>query len=154
MTRFPLFNSPFLLGFDEFERTLDRVTRAASDGYPPYNIEQLKEDGLRITVAVAGFNVNELGVSIQDNELVIQGEHKEEEEDRVFHHRGIATRRFERRFVLADGIEVVDASFDNGLLHIDLVRPSVENQARKINIRENRSTSGETIDVHTEQADA
>ena len=156
MTRFPLFNSPFLLGFDEYERTLDRVTKTASDGYPPYNIEQLKEDGLRITVAVAGFDVNELGVSIEDNELDIQGEHKEEEEEenRVFHHRGIATRRFERRFVLADGIEVVDASFDNGLLHIDLVRPSVENQTRRINIRENRSTSGETINVHTEQAGA
>ncbi|MGB1547293.1 MAG: Hsp20 family protein [Alphaproteobacteria bacterium] len=154
MTHFPLFNSPFLLGFDEFERTLDRVTKAASDGYPPYNIEQLKEDGLRITLAVAGFSVNELNVAIEENQLVIQGEHREDEEDRVFLHRGIATRKFERRFVLADGIEVVDSSFDNGLLHIDLVRPSVKNQVRRINIRENRSTPSETIDVHTEQADA
>ncbi|MCE2509687.1 MAG: Hsp20 family protein [Alphaproteobacteria bacterium] len=152
MTRFPLFNSPFLLGFDEFERTLDRVTKAANDGYPPYNIEQLKEDGLRITLAVAGFDVNELNVLIEDNELVIQGEHKEE--DRVFLHRGIATRKFERRFVLADGIEVVDSSFDNGLLHIDLVRPSVRNQVRKIDIRENRSTTGEAVDVRTERTEA
>ena len=121
MTRFPLFNSPFLLGFDEFERTLDRVTKTASDGYPPYNIEQLKEDGLRITVAVAGFDVNELGVSIEDNELVIQGEHKEEEEEenRVFHHRGIATRRFERRFVLTDALRC----------RVRMARQAVERQA-------------------------
>jgi len=153
MTRFPLFNSPFLLGFDEFERTLDRVTKAANDGYPPYNIEQIEEGGIRITVAVAGFDVSELSVSIEDNELLIRSEHKEEKGDRVFHHRGIATRKFERRFVLADGIEVVDASFDNGLLHIDLVRPNVENRIRKINIRENLSTPSEAINVHAKQAD-
>ena len=80
MTRFPLFNSPFLLGFDEFERTLDRVTKAANDGYPPYNIEQIEEGGIRITVAVAGFDVSELSVSIEDNELLIRSEHKEEKE--------------------------------------------------------------------------
>jgi len=152
MTRFSLFDSPFLLGFDQFERTLDRATKAANEGYPPYNIEQLEDGGLRITLAVAGFDASHLNVAIEGNELVIEGGQKEEEENRKFHYRGIATRKFQRRFVLAEGIEVTDASYDNGLLHIDLVRPSVDEPVRKITIRENRTPP--TIDVQSEKVNA
>ena len=106
MTRLSLFNSPLLLGFDQFERTLDRVTKATSDGYPPYNVEQLGENALRITLAVAGFTMDDLSVQIEDNQLVIRGKQAEEKE-RVYLHRGIAARQFQRSFVLADGIEVV-----------------------------------------------
>ncbi len=154
MTRFPLFNSPFLLGFDQFERTLDRVTKTANDGYPPYNIEQLEDDGLRITLAVAGFDVKDLGATIEDNELVIAGEQKDADTARAFHHQGIATRKFQRRFVLADGIEVTDAAYENGLLHIDLVRPNVESRTRTISIRKDRTAPPQTVNLQTETATA
>ncbi|PCJ56669.1 MAG: heat-shock protein Hsp20 [Rhodospirillaceae bacterium] len=154
MTRFSLFNSPFLLGFDQFERTLDRVTKAANDGYPPYNIEQLEDGGLRITLAVAGFGVKDLSTAIEDNELVIAGEQKDADTARAFHHQGIATRKFQRRFVLAEGIEVTDASYDNGLLHIDLVRPNVESRTRRISIREDRTAPPQTVNLRTETATA
>ncbi len=135
MTRLSLFNHPLLLGFDQFERTLDRVSKASAEGYPPYNIEQIGDNGLRITLAVAGFSLDELAIELEDNQLTVRGQRSEESPDRVFLHRGIATRRFQRSFVLADGIEVTGATLDSGLLHIDLVRPPAETRTRTIAIK-------------------
>jgi HSP20 family molecular chaperone IbpA len=134
MSRLTLFNSPLLLGFDHFEEALERVSKAAADGYPPYNIEQIGEDGLRITLAVAGFSEGELSIQLEDNQLVIRGKQAEEEGERVYLHRGIAARQFQRSFVLADGIEVVRAYLDNGLLHVELSRPPAANRVRTVKI--------------------
>ena len=122
MSRLSMFNSPLLLGFDHFERALDRVSKISSDGYPPYNIEQLGENALRITLAVAGFTMEDLSITVEDNQLVVRGKQADDTE-RVYLHRGIAARQFQRSFVLAEGIEVSGARLDNGLLHIDLSRP-------------------------------
>jgi HSP20 family molecular chaperone IbpA len=140
MSRLSLFNSPLLLGFDHFERALDRVSKASSDGYPPYNIEQLGDSALRITLAVAGFAMSDLSITIEDNQLVIRGKQVDDSQ-RVYLHRGIAARQFQRSFVLAEGIEVNGAWLDNGLLHVDLVRPAVESRIRTIQIH-NGATSG------------
>ncbi|MBM3502405.1 MAG: Hsp20 family protein [Alphaproteobacteria bacterium] len=140
MARLTLFNSPMLLGFDEIERTLDRLTKSATDGYPPYNIEQLDDDRMRITLAVAGFAGDDLSVVVEDNQLIIRGKQKDEESERVFLHRGIAARHFQRAFVVADGIEVVGASLDNGLLHVDLVRPKAQSTVRSIPIKTGEGT--------------
>ena len=134
MSRLSLFNSPLLLGFDHFERALDRVSKSASDGYPPYNIEQLGDNELRITLAVAGFTMDDLKITIEDNQLVLRGK-QADDSNRVYLHRGIAARQFQRSFVLAEGIEVRGAWLDNGLLHIDLVRPTVETRVRTVEIR-------------------
>jgi HSP20 family molecular chaperone IbpA len=134
MTRLSLFNNPLLLGFDQFERTLDRIAKSSAEGYPPYNIEQIGENGLRITLAVAGFSTVDLSVQIEDNQLVVRGKQAEEDGTRVYLHRGIAARQFQRSFVLADGIEVAGASLDNGLLSIDLTRPPLESRVRKVEI--------------------
>jgi len=134
MSRLTVFNSPLLLGFDHFERVLDRVTKAQGAGYPPYNVEQTGEQSLRLTLAVAGFSLDDLHVLVEDNQLIVRGKQKDESE-RVYLHRGIAARQFQRAFVLAEGIEVQNAWLDNGLLHIDLVRPQPESRARKIEIR-------------------
>lgn len=136
MTRLSLFNSPLLLGFDHFERVLDRVAKMPAEGYPPYNIEQTGENRLRITLAVAGFTENDLSIQIEGNQLVIRGKQQEDgDADRVFIHRGIATRQFQRSFVLADGIEVESAELDNGLLYVDLLRPLTEERVRTVEIR-------------------
>lgn len=145
MSRAPLFNSPLMLGFEQFERTLDRISKAASDGYPPYNVEQTGENRLRITLAVAGFTPENLSVRIEDQQLVIRGKQAEEGE-RVFLHRGIAARQFQRSFVLAEGIEVVDATLDNGLLHIDLMQPIVEPEVKTITIRSANGSGPKTIE--------
>lgn len=134
MARLSLFNSPFLLGFDDLERALDRVSKSSSDGYPPYNIERVCEDDIRISLAVAGFARDQLSVSIEDTQLVIRGR-QVDDPDREFLHRGIAARQFQRSFVLAEGIEVVGAELDNGLLHVNIKRPVVETQTRTIEIR-------------------
>jgi HSP20 family molecular chaperone IbpA len=134
-TRLSLFNSPLLLGFDHFERTLDRVSKSSSDGYPPYNIEQIGEDRLRITVAVAGFNGDDLSVQTEDNQLIIRGRQQEEDSGRTYLHRGIAARQFQRSFVLAEGIEVTGAWIDNGLLHVDLKRPPAETRIKTVEIK-------------------
>lgn len=148
MTRMSLFNSPLLLGFDQVERVLDRVAKSANDGYPPYNIEQTGEQALRITLAVAGFGEGDLSVTVEENQLVIRGRRNEDTSDRIFLHRGIATRQFHRAFVLAEGIEVDDAQLDNGLLHIDLSRPVTETLVKSIPIRgkatESQSVLGQT----------
>ena len=133
MSRVSLFDSPLLLGFDHFERVLDRVSKNSGDGYPPYNVEQLSENRLRITLAVAGFAEEDLSVQIEDNQLVIRGKQSDETE-RVYLHRGIAARQFQRSFVLAEGIEVTSASLDNGLLHIELERPLAQPKVKKIDI--------------------
>jgi HSP20 family molecular chaperone IbpA len=138
MSRLTLFNSPLLLGFDQFERALDRVSKAASDGYPPYNVEQTGENALRITLAVAGFSADSLSVQVEDRQLVVRGKQTDDRE-RVYLHHGIAARQFQRSFVLADGIEVSGAALDNGLLHIDLVRHVPEGQVKTIAIATPRS---------------
>ena len=134
MSRLSLFNSPFLLGFDDLERALDRVSKSSSDGYPPYNIERVGENDIRISLAVAGFAKDQLSVSIEDTQLVIRGR-QIDDPDREFLHRGIATRQFQRSFVLAEGIEITGAELDNGLLHVNVKRPVVETQTRTIEIR-------------------
>jgi HSP20 family molecular chaperone IbpA len=151
MSRLSLFNSPFLLGFDQIERALDTVTKAAGDGYPPYNIEQTGDHALRITLAVAGFRDDDLSVTIEDNQLVVRGKQPDDAQDRVFLHRGIAARQFQRRFVLAEGIEVLGAQSENGLLHVDLHRPEPEVRTRKVEIR-SRSHAARVVTTDTESA--
>jgi len=135
MSRLSAFNSPLLLGFDHLERLVDSVAKASSDGYPPYNVEQIGETGLRITVAVAGFRRADLELQVEENQLLVAGRQPEEEGERIFLHRGIAGRQFQRRFLLAEGLEVATATLENGLLHIDLVRPAPEARVRMIDIQ-------------------
>jgi len=149
MTRVSVFNSPLLLGFDHFERVLDRVSKTSAEGYPPYNIEQVGQDRLRITLAVAGFSSEDLSVGVEDNQLVIRGRQAEDDSGRTFIYRGIAARQFQRSFVLAEGIEVDSANLDNGLLHIDLRRPLPESRVRSIPIGTTGAKSGKAIDLDT-----
>ncbi len=150
MSRMSLLNSPLLLGFEQFERTLDRVAKASSDGYPPYNIEQIGPDGLRITLAVAGFRIDELSVQVEDNQLTVRGR-QIDDKDRVYLHRGIAARQFQRSFILADGIEVSGANLDNGLLSVDLRRPLPANKVRTIDItRPAGKARTKSIDVESD----
>ena len=136
MTRASLFDHPFLLGFEDLERMLERMGRSAAEGYPPYNVLKRGESGLRITLAVAGFEAEDLSVALEDRELKIEGRQSgAPEEQTVFLHRGIAARSFKRSFVLADGLEVEAATLENGLLHIDLVRPKPTIEARTIKIK-------------------
>ncbi|AXS39141.1 Hsp20 family protein [Breoghania sp. L-A4] len=140
MSRLSAFSSPLLLGFDDIERVLDRVSKAANDGYPPYNIERLpRADGvtgemLRITLAVAGFTRDQLDVSAEENQLVIRGCQSDDNGERQYLHRGIAARQFQRAFVLAEGIEILGADLKDGLLSIDLARPEPARIVRKIDI--------------------
>lgn len=139
MTRVSAFSSPLLLGFDEVERALDRLSKATGDGYPPYNIERLPKsekrgEMLRITLAVAGFAEDELEITVEENELVIRGRQKDEEA-RTYLHRGIAARQFQKTFVLAEGIEVQGAQLKDGLLSIDLARPLAERVVRRVEIK-------------------
>jgi HSP20 family molecular chaperone IbpA len=138
MTRIPTLNSPFLLGFDDIERALDRVTRSASDGYPPYNIErmartQTEPERLRITLAVAGFTRDQLDITLEERQLMIRGRQVDDKE-RAYLHRGIAARQFQKAFLLAEGMQVLGADLDNGLLCIDLARPEPERIIQKIDI--------------------
>ena len=153
MSRLSLFNSPFLLGFDDLERALDRVSKSSSDGYPPYNIERVGENDIRITLAVAGFARDQLSVSIEDTQLVIRGR-QIDDPGREFLHRGIAARQFQRSFVLAEGIEIVGAELDNGLLHVNVKRPVVETQTRTIEIKTTSSQQRpdlRAIDIEPEE---
>jgi HSP20 family molecular chaperone IbpA len=131
-------NSPFLLGFDEIERAIERVTRPAADGYPPYNIERIAKtdnqaERLRITLAVAGFLREQLQVTVEEGQLVIRGR-QQEDKDRHYLHRGIAARQFQRVFLLAEGMQVAGADLQNGLLSVDLIRPEPERVVKKIDI--------------------
>ena len=134
MSRVSMFNSPLLLGFDQLERTLDRLAKSA-EGYPPYNIERIGENGLRITLAVAGFTLDQLEVTVEEKELVIRGR-QQDDKSRQYLHRGIAARQFQRTFVLADGMEVLGADLRNGLLSIDLARPEPTRAIRTVSIKE------------------
>src|SRR5512134_3293689 len=141
MTRMSLLSNPLLLGCDEIERLIDRAGKGAGDGYPPYNIERVAEQGdrseaevLRITLAVAGFAREDLEITLEDKQLSIRGKQREDK-SREYLYRGIAARQFQRTFVLADGIEVKSAELDNGLLSIDLVRREPQRLVRKIDIR-------------------
>lgn len=136
MSRVSLFSSPFLVGFDNLEERLDRLTKAA-DGYPPYNIERIVSadapERFVITIAVAGFAASDLDVVTEDNQLVVRGRQAETGE-RQFLHRGIAARQFQRSFLLADGMQVTGARLKDGMLAVDIVKPRPESRARRIDI--------------------
>ncbi len=134
MTKLTLGAHPFLLGFDELERLVERTVKAGNDGYPPYNIEQVSDDAFRITLAVAGFAEADLSITVEDKSLVVRGRQGEEDGARVFLHRGIAARQFQRSFVLADGVEVAGATMENGLLHVDLKRAKQDSVVQTIKI--------------------
>jgi len=150
MTRLSLVNSPFLLGFENVERTLDRIAKTAGEGYPPYNIEQIGQNRLRITLAVAGFGREDLAIEVENNQLTIRGK-QQEETGKVYLHRGIAARQFQRSFVLVEGIEVIGASLDNGLLNVELERPEPKNRVRTIEIaaQGKRAEADTTVAVET-----
>ena len=135
MTKTALGSHPFLLGFEQLERLVERTAKSDQAGYPPYNIEQTGETAYRVTLAVAGFGMDDLSITLEDNQLVIRGRASDEVADRVFLHRGIAARQFQRTFVLADGVEVSGARMENGLLHVDLKRAVPESVVRNIEIR-------------------
>jgi HSP20 family molecular chaperone IbpA len=135
MNRTLLFDSPFLLGFDHTRALIERAAKAAGEGYPPYNVEELGEGRVRITLAVAGFSAAQLDVTLEDNQLNVVGKREGGEAERAYLHRGIAARGFVRSFVLADGMEVEGASLEHGLLHIDLFRPEPEKKVKQIPIR-------------------
>jgi HSP20 family molecular chaperone IbpA len=155
-----MFTSPLFLGFDHLEQMLERASKTSSDGYPPYNIEQISQTGLRITLAVAGFTMDDLQITQEDNQLVIRGRQADDSQGRIFLHRGIAARQFQRSFVLAEGIEVRGAWLDNGLLHIDLAKPQPEVRVKNIPItratagsvlRPNGADAGTVVESKTEQ---
>lgn len=135
MTKLTLGTHPQLLGFDQLERLLERTSKSGNEGYPPYNIEQTSENSYRITLAVAGFGENDLAITVEDRQLVIRGRQQDDSAGRVYLHRGIAARQFQRSFVLADGVEVGEASMENGLLHVDLTRAVPETTVQKISIK-------------------
>lgn len=134
MSRISFGSHPFLLGFEQLDRLVERTAKAGSDGYPPYNIEQRGEDAYRISLAVAGFSEAELSITLEDGHLVIRGKQADDDAERVFLHRGIAARQFQRSFVLADRVEVAGADLDHGLLHIDLVRRQPATMVQQIKI--------------------
>ncbi|MGR3467526.1 MAG: Hsp20 family protein [Shimia sp.] len=134
MSKLTLGTHPFLLGFDQLERLVERTAKSA-DGYPPYNIEQTSEHSYRITLALAGFAEADLSVTVEDRQLMIRGKQTDDTEGRIFLHRGIAARQFQRSFVLAEGVDVGEAKMENGLLHIDLNRAVPERVVQTIEIR-------------------
>ncbi|MDV7145465.1 Hsp20 family protein [Tropicimonas sp. TH_r6] len=134
MTKTALGSHPFLLGFEQLERLVERTAKSGNEGYPPYNIEQSGERSFRITLAVAGFAEADLSITIEDRQLVIRGRQSEEDCERIFLHRGIAARQFQRSFVLADGVEVTGATMENGLLHVDLEQLQPETVVQTIEI--------------------
>ncbi|WP_264210467.1 Hsp20 family protein [Leisingera thetidis] len=135
MSKLTLGSYPHMLGFEQLERLLERSAKSGNEGYPPYNIEQTSEHSYRITLAVAGFAEEDLAITVEDRQLVIRGRQRDDSEGRVFLHRGIAARQFQRMFVLADGVEVGEAVMENGLLHVDLTRARPETVVQTISIR-------------------
>ena len=134
MSRISFASHPFLLGFEQLDQLVERTTKAGSDSYPPYNIEQRGTDAYRITLAVAGFAEGDLSITLEDGHLVVRGKQVDDAGDRIFLHRGIAARQFQRSFVLADRVEVAEASLNHGLLNIDLVRRPAEVKVQQIKI--------------------
>lgn len=135
MTKMTLASYPHMLGFEQLERLLERTAKTGNEGYPPFNIEQTSDFSYRITLAVAGFAEDDLAITVEDRQLVIRGRHIEDLEERVYLHRGIAARQFQRSFVLADGVDVGEAIMENGLLHVDLTRAKPETVVQTINIK-------------------
>ncbi|APO87153.1 MULTISPECIES: Hsp20 family protein [unclassified Marivivens] len=135
MTKLTLGAHPYLLGFEQLERLVERTAKSGNDGYPPYNIEQTSERSYRITLAVAGFSEDDLQITVEDSSLVIRGRQSDDSDGRIFLHRGIAARQFQRSFVLADGVDVGEAVMENGLLHVDLTRKLPETVVQTIKIR-------------------
>jgi HSP20 family molecular chaperone IbpA len=135
MTKLTLASHPYLLGFDQLERLVERTAKSGNEGYPPYNIEQRGENAYRITLAVAGFADADLSITVEDRQLVIRGKQDDAQADRVYLHRGIATRQFQRSFVLADGVDVAGAEMENGLLHVDLTRVLPDSVVQTIKIQ-------------------
>lgn len=135
MTKLALGTHPFLLGFDQLERLVERTARTGNDGYPPYNIEQTSERSYRITLAVAGFREGDLAITLEDRSLVIRGRQHDDSASRVFLHRGIAARQFQRSFVLAENVDVGEALLEDGLLHVDLIRHVPESIVQTVRIR-------------------
>ncbi len=135
MTKLTLGSYPHMLGFEQLERLLERTAKSGNEGYPPFNIEQTSDHSYRITLAVAGFAEADLSITVEDRQLVIRGRQSEDGETRVFLHRGIAARQFQRSFVLADGVEVGEALMENGLLHVDLTIQRPETIVQTINIK-------------------
>ncbi len=134
MTKLTLASHPYLLGFDQLERLVERTAKSGNEGYPPYNIEQRGENAYRITLAVAGFAEADLSITVEDRQLVIRGKQVPADDDRIFLHRGIATRQFQRSFVLADGVDVAGAAMEHGLLHVDLTRAVPDSVVQTIKI--------------------
>ena len=135
MTKMTLGSYPHMLGFEQLERLVERTTKSGNEGYPPYNIEQTCDTSYRITLAVAGFGEDDLSITVEDRQLVIRGRQSDDSEGRMFLHRGIAARQFQRSFVLADGVEVGEALMENGLLHVDLTRARPDTVVQTINIK-------------------
>ncbi|MGY9049019.1 heat-shock protein [Puniceibacterium antarcticum] len=135
MTKMTLGSHPHMLGFEQLERLLERTAKTGNEGYPPFNIEQTAQDAYRITLAVAGFSEGDLAITVEDRQLVIRGRSREDAPERIFLHRGIAARQFQRSFVLADGVEVGEAVMENGLLHVDLTLSRPEMVVQTIQIR-------------------
>lgn len=135
MTKLTLSSHPYMLGFEQLERMLERSAKTGNEGYPPFNIEQTCKNSYRITLAVAGFAEEDLSITVEDRQLVIRGRQSENDAARIFLHRGIAARQFQRSFVLADGVEVGEAIMENGLLHVDLSRAQPETVVQTINIK-------------------
>ncbi|MCY4305998.1 MAG: Hsp20 family protein [Aestuariivita sp.] len=138
MAKLTLGAYPHLLGFEGLERLLENTSKSSHDGYPPFNIEQKSDHSYRITIAVAGFKMNDLSITVEDRQLIIHGQQTEENDNRIFLHRGIASRKFNRTFVLGDGVEVGEAVLENGLLHIDLARSIPEVVVQTINIKKGK----------------
>jgi HSP20 family molecular chaperone IbpA len=136
MTKLTFTAHPYLLGFDQLERLVERTAKTGNEGYPPFNIEQSSEHGFRITLAVAGFREADMAITVEDRQLVVRGRQADEGADRVFLHRGIAARAFQRSFVLAEGVEVAGAEMENGLLHIDLKRQVADSVVQTIRIKQ------------------
>lgn len=134
MSKMTLGAHPFLLGFEQLERLVERTAKADNNGYPPFNIEQRGDSAYRITLAVAGFSEDDLSITLEDRQLVVRGRQADEDEGRVYLHRGIAARQFQRAFVLAEGVEVTGAAMENGLLHVDLARSEPEKVVQSIKI--------------------
>jgi len=135
MTKMTLGSYPHMLGFEQLERLLERTSKSGNEGYPPFNIEQTSDFSYRITLAVAGFAECDLSITVEDRQLVIRGRQQDDSEGRVFLHRGIAARQFQRSFVLADGVDVGEAIMENGLLHVDLTREKPQSVVQTINIK-------------------
>lgn len=159
MTKLTLASHPYLLGFDQLERLVERTAKSGNEGYPPYNIEQRGDNAYRITLAVAGFAEDDLSITVEDRQLVIRGRQGDSGTDRVFLHRGIATRQFQRSFVLADAVDVAGAEMENGLLHVDLTRVVPDSVVQTIKIQTNGAkaraldTGGDKNDRSTEHDD-